>query len=228
VSNSHPPKTPPGPPPGSDDMETALLRRDQEMAHVQSRTASASWQAPPGGASPAAPVGRGGTGGTLLTPSRSGKGTLAAVLRLASAACGLGAAVLFVLPELTGTFVVPPPQAATPAPQNVKVIAPTFEDPEPAEGLDGTVSEQTSAFDGATVLVVYSNPSGVAVEVDGNDQGGTPVSLTLDCLPGKPIRVELFKRGYERIQHTAFCRKDTMIKLFAPLKKAAKASGGKR
>jgi hypothetical protein len=228
VSNSHSGKTPPAPTPSPDGVETAVLRRDQEMAHVQSRVGAASWQAPSAEAAPDAPAGRGGTGGTLLPPARSGGATLAAVLRLGSAVCGLGAAVLFVLPELTGTFVVPPPQTDAKAPQNLKVIAPTFEEPEPAEGLDGTVSEQTSSFDGATVLVVYSNPSGVAVEVDGNDQGGTPVSLTLDCLPGKPIRVELFKRGYERLQHTAFCRKDTMIKLFAPMRKATKAPGGKR
>jgi hypothetical protein len=227
VSNAHSGKTPPSLTTSPDGVETAVLRRDQEMAHVQSRVGSASWEAPVGEGGPAAPAGRGGTGGTLLPPPGPGRGALAALLRLASAACGLAAAVLFVLPGATGMFVVPPPQTAAPAPQNLKVITPTFDEPAPAEAMDGAVSEQTSSFDGATVLVVYSNPTGVAVEVDGNDQGGTPVSLTLDCLPGKPIRVELFKRGYERLQHTAFCRKDTMIKLFAPMRKAAKAPSGK-
>ncbi|ADO75369.1 uncharacterized protein STAUR_7614 [Stigmatella aurantiaca DW4/3-1] len=207
------------------------MRRDQEMEHVQSRTTAASWNAPTGVARPGAPdapAGRGGTGGTLLSSTEAGRGKVAATLRMASAAFGLMASVLFVLPGLTGTFRVPPPEAAPPAQQNLKVLTPTFDAPTSAEGLDGTVTEQTSSFDGASVLVVYSQPGGVAVEVDGSDQGETPVSLTLDCLPGKPIRVEFFKRGYERVQHTAFCRPDTMIKLFASMRKVAKAPSGKK
>ncbi|MDC0710961.1 PEGA domain-containing protein [Stigmatella sp. ncwal1] len=231
MSNARPPKTPSLPTQSSGDGEPSVMRRDQEMEHVQSRTTAASWNAPSGADHPGSPdasAGRGGTGGTLLSSTEAGRGKVAATLRMASAAFGLMASVLFVLPGVKGTFGVPPPEAAPPVQQNLKVITPTFDAPAPAEGMDGTVTEQTSSFDGASVLVIYSQPGGVAVEVDGSDQGGTPVSLTLDCLPGKPIRVELFKRGYERVKHTTFCRSDTMIKLFASMRKATKAPSGKK
>jgi hypothetical protein len=48
----------------------------------------------------------------------------------------------------------------------------------------------------------------------------------LDCLPGKPIKVEVTKRGFEKAEHTTFCRPNTMIKLHARMRKAEKKKPG--
>jgi len=213
---------------GPDEMKQALLGRDQEMEHIQGRVTQNTYFNPdgtpittPGGEQP---VGRKERIETLLPTTEGGAWKVASVLRLAAAGFGLMTAGLFVLPELSGSFQAPSNEVL--AQPTYTTIAPTFDTPEPSERLDQVITEQSSAFDGAAILMVDSEPGGVSVEVDGSDQGGTPVSLTLDCLPGKPIKVEVTKRGFERAQHTTFCRPNTMIKLYARMKKAEKKKPG--
>ena len=231
--------------PQHDEMKDALMGRAQETEHVQARfsTLQGPGAAPaqPGAPSTATP---GGTGtvsvhqpsrdkvGTFLPSTEGGAWKVAAALRLGAAGFGLMTAVLLVLPELNGTFQAPSSlssssSGAVPQP-TYKTIAPTLDTPAPSADPGKVITEQSTAFDGAAILMIESEPGGVSVRVDGNDQGNTPVSLTLDCLPGKPIKVEVSRKGYERAQHLTFCRPDTMIKLYARLRKVEKAQGGSK
>lgn len=234
-----------------DEMKDALMGRTQETEHVQSRFSNLGGPAPgePPGAGPAqagakgtgTPVGTGTVSvhqplrekvGTFLPSTEGGLWKVAGALRLGAAGFGLMTAVLFVMPELKGTFQAPSSYSAPSSQGSVpqptyKTLAPQLDTPAPSENPEQVFTEQSTAFDGAAVLVVEAEQSGASVRVDGNDQGNTPVSLTLDCLPGKPIKVEVSRKGYERAQHLTFCRPDTMIKLYARLRKAEKAPGGK-
>ncbi len=229
-----------------DEMKDALMGRAQETAHVQARfstlagpgEASSTPEARPTGA-PAStgtpgPTGTPGSTGTVSVhqPSRERTGTflptteggpwrVAAVLRFCAAGFALMAVVLFVLPELRGSF-----QAPHPAELNqptYTTIAPVLGTPTPMEDSSQVVTEQTAAFDGAEILMVESEPEGASVRVDGNDKGNTPASITLDCVPGKPIKVDVARKGYASAQHLTFCRNDTMIKLYVRLRKPGKA-----
>lgn len=237
-----------------DEMKDALMGRAQETEHVQSRFSTLGGPASSGpsseshGAGPAQPGAKGtpvATGtvsvhqplrekvGTFLPSTEGGLWTVAGALRLGAAGFGLMTAVLFVMPELKGTFQAPSsysaPSSKDSAPQpTYKTLAPQLETPAAPENPEQVFTEQSAAFDGAAVLVIEAEQSGVSVRVDGNDQGNTPVSLTLDCLPGKPIKVEVSRKGYERAQHLTFCRPDTMIKLYARLRKVEKAPGGSK
>jgi hypothetical protein len=211
-----------------DEMKQALLGREQEMEHIQGRVTQGAYHNPdgtpvttPGGETP---VQRKDRIETLLPTTEGGAWRVASALRLGAAGFALMAAGLFVLPELSGSFQAPSNEVL--AQPTYTTIPPTFDAPAPSERLDQVITEQTSSFDGAAILMVDSEPGGVSVEVDGSDQGGTPVSLTLDCLPGKPIKVEVTKRGFERAQHTTFCRPNTMIKLYARMRKAEKKKPG--
>jgi hypothetical protein len=168
--------------------------------------------------------------GTFLPSTEGGPWKVAAALRLGAAGFGLMTAVLLVMPELSGTFQAPSSitSSGTIPQTTYKTIAPTLDTPEPSADPEKVITEQSTAFDGAAILMVESEPGGVSVRVDGNDQGNTPVSLTLDCLPGKPIKVEVSRKGYERAQHLTFCRPDTMIKLYARLRKVEKTQGGSK
>ncbi len=206
------------------------MGRSQEVEHVQSRFSQGAWTdergmplTSPGGEEAQPPKEK---IETFLPTTEGGAWRVAAALRLGAAGFGLMAAALFVMPALSGSFQAPSTEELRQP--TYTTIAPTFDEPAPAENRQEVFTEQTSSFDGAAVLVVDSEPEGVNVEVDGGDQGGTPMSLTLDCLPGKPIRVELSKRGYERAKHTTLCRPNTMIKLHARLRKVEKKSSGKK
>lgn len=236
-----------------DEMKDALMGRTQETEHVQSRFSNlqSPGQSPsagsPHGAGPAQPGAKGtgtpvstgtvsvnqplrGKVGTFLPSTEGGLWTVAGALRLGAAGFGLMTAVLFVMPELKGTFQAPSssaPSSPGSVPQpTYKTLAPQLDTPAPSANPEQVITEQSTDFDGAAVLVIEAEQSGASVRVDGNDQGNTPVSLTLDCLPGKPIKVEVSRKGYERAQHLTFCRPDTMIKLYARLRKAEKAPGG--
>jgi len=229
---------------GRDEMKDSLMGRAQETEHVQSRFSNlqspGAAPAQPGapGAAPAQPGSRPtgtpvATGtvsvhqpsrdkvGTFLPSTEGGVWRVAAALRLGAAGFGLMAAVVLVMPELNGTFQAPSSEAITQP--TYKTLAPALDTPAPSEDPAKVITEQSTDFDGAAILVVESEQSGVSVRVDGNDQGNTPVSLTLECLPGKPIKVEVARKGYERAQHLTFCRPDTMIKLYARLRKVGKA-----
>ncbi|MBN1205531.1 MAG: PEGA domain-containing protein [Myxococcaceae bacterium] len=218
------------------------MERAQEIEHVQARFSNLGM---PGEAAekPDArstiPVGGPGTVsvhqrpqekiGTLLPTTDGGAWRVASALRLGAAGFGLMAAALFVLPELSGSF--QSPSAEVLVQPTYKTIAPALDTPAPSADPEKVITEQSTSFDGAAILVVETEPGSVSVRVDGNDQGNTPVSLTLDCLPGKPIKVELSKKGYARAQHLTFCRADTMIKLYGRLNKLEKkggASSGKK
>lgn len=95
------------------------------------------------------------------------------------------------------------------------------EAPAAAPVPDDVVQEERAQFDGA-ILVLESEPHGALTRVNGQEQGETPVSVGLDCLPGVPVQVEFSKRGYERAKHTALCPKDAMLKLTATLRKLPK------
>ncbi|KFE71054.1 PEGA domain-containing protein [Hyalangium minutum] len=236
--------------PQQDEMMDALMGRAQETEHVQSRFSNlqAPGQSPsgqpdqPGARGSGTPVSTGTVSvhqplrdkvGTFLPSTEGGLWKVAGALRLGAAGFGLMTAVLFVMPELKGTFQAPSsfssPSSSSPSDSGkqptYKTIAPTLDTP--AANPEQVITEQSAAFDGASVLMIESEQSGVSVRVDGNDQGNTPVSLTLDCLPGKPIKVEVSRKGYERAQHLTFCRPDTMIKLYARLRKVEKAGGAK-
>ncbi len=225
------------------------MGRSQEVEHVQSRFSNLQGpgqggaQPGQGGAQPGAGTatrtGSSGTVsvhqappqekvGTFLPSTEGGPWKVAAALKLGAAGFGLMAAVLFVLPELNGSFQLPDaPDTSGILPTTYRTIAPTLETPAPSKDPAEVITEQSTSFDGAAILVVESEPANVSVRVDGNDQGNTPVSLTLDCLPGKPIKVEVTRKGYERAQKITFCRTNTMVKLYARLKKIEKKPGAK-
>jgi hypothetical protein len=151
---------------------------------------------------------------------------VAAVLRFCAAGFALTAAGLFVAPELRGTFQAP--RAAELNQPTYTMIAPVLGTPKAPEKLDQVFTEQTAPFDGAAILVVESEPENASVRIDGSDKGNTPASITLDCVPGTPIRVEVERKGYASAQHLTLCRKNTMIKVHARLLKAGKAPGSSR
>jgi hypothetical protein len=230
VSNAKLPKSdrPSAEAPGTDETQSTRLDRAEELALIQGRVTQNAYFNPDGTPITASggekPVAKKERIETFLPTTEGGAWKVASALRLGAAGFGLMAAGLFVLPELSGSFQAPSNEVLTQP--TYTTIAPTFDTPEPSERLDQVITEQTSAFDGAAILMVDSEPGGVSVEVDGSDQGGTPVSLTLDCLPGKPIKVEVTKRGFEKAEHTTFCRTNTMIKLYARMRKAEKKKPG--
>jgi hypothetical protein len=244
VSNSQQPKQdwpPPEGDQGQDDMKDALMGRSQEVEHVQSRFSNLQLPGDAPSEPSAGPSGRTGSQGTVsvhqgpkekvgtfLPSTEGGAWRVASALRLGAAGFGLMTVVLFVLPELTRSFhgQAGISEVAEAAVQTTyKTIAPVLDTPAPSQDPEKPITEQTTSFDGAAILVVEAEPASASVRVDGNDQGNTPVSVTLDCIPGKPIKVEVTRRGYERAQHVTFCRMNTMIKLYARLRKVEKASG---
>jgi hypothetical protein len=223
-----------------DEMKDALMGRAQETAHVQARfstlTGPGEASSQPEARAPAAPAAAPGATvpvpmhpaprervGTLLPSTEGWPWSMAAVMRFGAAGFALTAVVLLVLPQLRGSFQAP--QAAELNQPTYKTIAPVLGTPAAPEDLAQTVTEQTASFDGAAILLVESEPESASVRVDGNDKGSTPASITLDCMPGKPIKVEVTRKGYESAQHLTFCRANTMIKLYARLRKAGKAAG---
>jgi PEGA domain len=243
VSNPHQPKSS-WPPTevvgqGQDPIQDALMSPTQEAEHVQSRFSNLQLPGEAGGQPEADPASHSSSHGTVsvhqrpkerietfLPSTEGGPWRVAAVLRLGAAGFGLMTAALFVMPALNGSIQLPlAPETESLVTASYKTIAPTFGTPEPSEDPEEVITEQSTAFDGAAVLVVESEPTNVSVRVDGNDQGNTPVSLTLDCLPGKPIKIEVSRKGYERAQKITFCRMDTMVKLYARLKKSEKKPG---
>lgn len=220
-----------------DELKDALMGRAQETAHVQSRFAhlgragQAPGQPEPGAVGPLAMTGVPGPAHaapperteTLLSSTEGRPRSVAAVLRFCAAGFAFLAVLLFVLPELRGSFQAPSAEELNQP--SYTMIAPLLDTPAPPEGSEQVIIEQTAPFDGAAILMVESEPGSAAVRVDGNPHGSTPLSLTLDCIPGKPLKVEVAHKGYERAQHLTFCRADTMIKLSVRLRKAGKKPG---
>jgi hypothetical protein len=155
---------------------------------------------------------------------------LGAGLKLASALCGLAAAGLFVLPLVRGE-VSSAPRYVTLQPSFPEKTPPPPEAPKEASKEapqeEKVTTEERSDFDGA-ILMVESEPSGATILVDGKDQGETPVSVGLECLPGKPVVVDFSLRGYAKAQHRTFCPHDALVKVTARLRKSTSKPSEKK
>ena len=199
---------------------------------------------------PAAPStpGSGGAGAASTPPARpvapkpppanplSRDELLAAGLKLASALSALVAVGLFVRPLLLGELSTGPRMITLqPTFTSVPVESPPESTPDtpgsptpPKELPPETVTrEERADFDGA-ILMVESEPGGATILVDGKDQGQTPVSVGLECLPGTPVLVEFSLRGYEKAKHRTLCPHDALVKVTARLRKGSGKSPGKK
>jgi hypothetical protein len=158
---------------------------------------------------------------------------LAALLTLASALCGLAAAGLFVLPAVRGEVGMKPrlltltPAFAAPEGGKDAQAKDTAQARAPGKGATGTdpfaqpddiVREEHADFKGS-ILMLESEPSGASAFVGGKEQGETPMSVGLDCMPGQPLHVEFVLKGYARAKHDTVCPQDMLLKLTARLKK---------
>jgi hypothetical protein len=219
--------------PDEDDAwSKSLLRRTEEVSHVQMQAGPAPEPraAPPDAAYPgiqARPSSeQQAPGPTSAAPARVAPAKvapalppprpvrpLASALWLGSAACALVSAVLLVLPELQHAWAN---RASDALPETT--LAPNFDTTTPLR--DGAVREQQAAIAGASVLMIDSEPSGVTVSVDGVKQGTTPLSLTPMCNPGALLRVKFVRKGFESLEHTLVCREDTMTQLTGRLRKS--------
>jgi hypothetical protein len=155
---------------------------------------------------------------------------------LASALCALAAAGLFVRPLLQGEMTTGPRMITlqptfSPAPVESPPAVEASGTPGPAAPKElppETVTrEERADFDGA-ILMVESEPAGATILVDGKDQGETPVSVGLECLPGTPVLVDISLRGYEKAKHRTVCPHDALVKVTARLKKAPAKAPGKK
>ncbi len=174
-------------------------------------------------------------------PVASAGELVAAVLKLASALCGLAAAGLFVLPLLRGEVSSSPrlitlsPTSAASAPQPTsKAIAapkPRVDEPaaeEPPPETEKQTQEARTPFQGA-LLSLESHPSGANVRVNGVDQGDTPVTVGLDCVPGRTLVVEFTLKGFQKATHRAKCPRNALVTVTARLRKGSdKSSTGKK
>ncbi|MFL5353467.1 PEGA domain-containing protein [Archangium sp.] len=169
--------------------------------------------------------------GGPASPGPSRTEWLAAGLKLASALCALAAVGLVVRPLLLGELSLTPRMLTLQPTFSEEPVAPppvAAETPAPQEAPPGSVTrEERADFDGA-VLMIDSEPSGATVLVDGRDQGETPVSVGLECLPGTPVIVSISLRGYERAKHTTLCPHDALVKVTAQLKKSPGKASGKK
>ncbi|MCP3140584.1 PEGA domain-containing protein [Pyxidicoccus xibeiensis] len=221
MSNAQEPRNgmPAGDDSDRDNWSSSLMGRTDELRHVQSQSDAPVAGTPSRAAAPAGP------GGAAQAPSRKVNmeafappppppRPVLAALKLGSAACTLVAALVLVLPELQ-RFGAGPEE---PALRIETTLAPSFD--APTKVREGEVGEQRAAIEGGILLMADSEPSGASVSVDGVKQGVTPVSLTLDCAPGAPLRVQFSRRGYDTLEHATRCQADSMTKLSARLRKA--------
>jgi hypothetical protein len=158
---------------------------------------------------------------------------MAAVLKLASALCGLAAAGLFILPLVRGEVSSAPraitlqplfPAEAPAAPPEPPREAPAQELPPEEERV---ATEERVDFKGS-ILMVESEPSGATILVDGKDQGETPVSVGLECRPGQPVIIEFSLRGHDKARHHTPCPRDELVKVTAKLRKSSGKRSGKK
>jgi hypothetical protein len=147
-------------------------------------------------------------------------------MRLGSALCALLASALLAWPAFQQA---PPPSlgeltgGAGPLGERQVITYAPSESPLPQAGVN--TSEQGSPLRGFA-LVLESEPAGAQVVVNGRSQGETPSSLTPECKPGEPLKIEFSLRGYERALHETRCQEDTLLKVLARLRRSPK--GGSR
>lgn len=137
---------------------------------------------------------------------------LAAVLKLASALCAMGAAGLLVLPLVRDAAPSPPEQEA-PLPEAIPSAPPAAGAPAADD-----IQESHEASSGA-LLSLNSRPEGATVWVNGLEQGETPLMVGLDCEAGSTVVVEFVLRGYERTTHRTECPRESMLTVKARLKR---------
>lgn len=153
---------------------------------------------------------------------------VAAVLKFGSALCAMAAAGLLILPLVRG-------EVRT-GPRDITLTPITSEDEEPraeeevkveVESANKAIQESRSAFEGA-ILSLESEPEEATVEVNGKDQGETPVMVGLECKPGEPVVITFSRRGFESTTHRTSCPRDEMVKVNARLKQSTRGTAGKR
>lgn len=142
---------------------------------------------------------------------------VAVALKLTSGLCAVAAAVLFVLP-LTLQPSSASSETESPSPEK-RVEAPRSQ-PDTEPSRNESTQEERSDFDGA-ILMVESQPSGATVHVDGRHQGDTPVSIGLECTPGKTVVIDFTLPGFERTRHRTRCPNQALVKVTARLRKAS-------
>jgi PEGA domain len=167
----------------------------------------------------------------------SGTGEKVAVaMKLLSGLCGLAAVVLFVLPLVRGEvnagprYITLQPSSASretesPPPKERAETPVPRPDPEPSR--NELTEEERSDFDGA-ILMVESEPSGATIHVDGRNQGDTPVSIGLECTPGKPLVIDFTLPGFEKTRHRTLCPSQALVKVTARLRKGSGKASGKK
>lgn len=179
---------------------------------------------------------------------------VAVSLKLLSSLCGLAAVILLVRPLAQGELTpgpryitlepgtpsvtrdapapVEPSGKAPPTPSRAGVAEPPPETPEEAAPATAGVQEQRSAFQGA-LLMLESQPAGATVRVNNVNQGETPVTVGLDCVPGRTLVITYSLRGFEGTTHRTSCPRDALVTVKAQLRRSTgkpsgKASSGKR
>lgn len=173
----------------------------------------------------------------------------AQVLKLSSALFGIAAAGALVLPLVRPEAAVAPsapryvtlrplsepePEAKPPSKPPSKPEAKPAPEPEVSDATpeepsteEPRIEEERSSFTGA-ILMVESQPPGASIRVNGVDQGETPVSVGLDCMPGRDLIVDFTLRGFEKSRHRTRCPKDALVKVTARLRKASGKAPGKK
>ncbi|MBZ4416675.1 PEGA domain-containing protein [Myxococcus sp. RHSTA-1-4] len=220
--------------PEGDTWSKSLMGRTEELGHVQAQAGPVHTRPPstseprdvpvPGTPAPRAGAAPGSPAGARQSPRvrpapqpppPAPARPLAAALRLGSACFGVLAAVLLVLPELQRV-------SQSSADENPalpeQTLAPRFDTAAPVR--EGEVREQRAPIEGTSLLIAESEPTGATVSVDGVKQGTTPLSLTLECTPGAPLRVKFVRKGFDSVEHTTVCRADTMTELSTRLRRS--------
>ncbi len=157
---------------------------------------------------------------------------VAAVLKLGSALCAMAAAGLLILPLVRGEMRT--------GPRDITLTPLPSEEEEPrageevevesnveVESTNKAIRESRSAFEGA-ILSLESQPEEATVQVNGRDQGETPVMVGLECAPGEPVVITFSRRGFESTTHRTSCPRDEMVTVKARLKQSTRGTAGKR
>ncbi len=81
----------------------------------------------------------------------------------------------------------------------------------PSDAQVDSSGERVRWFQGFGVSV-ESEPPGASVLVNGQERGETPLTTSVECQPGDPVRVEVRTRARGEVRTTA-CRADRLIEM---------------
>jgi hypothetical protein len=87
----------------------------------------------------------------------------------------------------------------------------------PADAEVDASGERVRWFQGFGVAV-ESHPRGATVLVNGQDLGETPLTASVECVPGEPVEVEVRKARHRPERRTTHCRKDQLVELTVELR----------